>query len=31
MISNQAIIEIKVELIIYRIFYHMVYTNQFII
>jgi hypothetical protein len=31
MITIQVIIEIKVELIIYKIFSHMVYTNQFII
>jgi hypothetical protein len=31
MISSQVIIKIKVELIIHRIFSHMVYINQFII
>jgi hypothetical protein len=31
MISSQFIIKIKVELIIWRIFYHIIYINQFII
>jgi hypothetical protein len=31
MISSQVIIKIKVELIIYRIFSHMIDINQFII
>jgi hypothetical protein len=31
MVSSQVIIKIKVELIIYKIFSHMMYTNQFII
>jgi hypothetical protein len=31
MISSQDIIKTKVEFITYRIFSHMLYTNQFII
>jgi hypothetical protein len=31
MIFNEVMTYIKVELIIHRIFSHMVYTNQFII
>jgi hypothetical protein len=31
MIFNQVMTKIKVELITYRIFPHMIYTNQFII
>jgi hypothetical protein len=31
MISSQVIIKIKIELINYRIVYHMINTNQFII
>jgi hypothetical protein len=31
MSSSKVVIKIKVELIIYKIFSHMIYTNQFII